>query len=378
MASKSSPVPATIVSSATALAVGDYHACAVVAGGALKCWGRNNNGQLGDTTGTDNVLGVLPTGFEANTGIIAAGSTHTLALDGPGTLSGWGANNQGQLGDGTTTQRTSPSPVPTIPDVPVLLDGGSNHSCAILPGGYASCWGYNSFGQVGDGTNTQRTKPVIIPSLSSGVTWIAAGGNHTCAVVNGGVQCWGSNSNGQLGEGDTTNRNVPYQVTGLTSGVVAVDAGPAHSCAVLATGAVQCWGYNNYGQLGDGTQIQRTTPVAVTGITNAIAIRTGSDSFSANYGFSCALLTGGTVKCWGFNYSGELGNGTTSGFVTANPTPVAVLGITNAIAIRTGNKFACALLADQTVKCWGDDSYGQLGDNSLYRLTPTYAVGFGG
>ena len=196
---------------------------------------------------------------------------------------------------------------------------GLYHTCALLSTGAVKCWGYNPHGQTGDGTTTTpRTTPVDVSGLSSGVTAISAFYYHTCALLStGAVKCWGLNTFGQLGDNSQTTRLTPVDVSGLSSGVDAISAGVYHTCAVLSTGAVKCWGYNPYGQLGDNSQTNRLTPVAVSGLSSGVT------AISAGYLHSCAFLSTGAVKCWGGNNFGQLGDNSQ----TTRLTPVAVSGI---------------------------------------------------
>jgi alpha-tubulin suppressor-like RCC1 family protein len=259
--------PVTIPISATAVATGGYHTCAVTSGGGVKCWGDNFYSQLGDGTTTTRLTPVDVSGLTSGVTAVAA-SFHTCAVTSVGGLKCWGWNADGQLGDGTTTTRPTPVDLSGLTSGVTAVATGISHTCAVTSGGGVKCWGNNTYGQLGDGTTTTRLTPVDVSGLTSGVTAVRAAFNHTCAVTSGGgVKCWGCNFVGQLGDGTGTDRLTPVDVSGLTSGVTAVGVGNgSHTCAVTSSGRVQCWGWNVNGQLGDGTTTDSLTPVDVSGL----------------------------------------------------------------------------------------------------------------
>jgi len=299
-----------------ALTAGQYHTCALLSGGGVRCWGFNSSGQLGDGTVTTSATPVNVTGLSSGVQAITAGSNHTCALLNGGGVMCWGFNSSGQLGDSTTTSRGSPVNVIGLSSGVLAVTAGDNHTCAVTNGGGVKCWGSNDYGQLGDSTVAQRTTPVDVAGLGGPVQAITAGGYHSCALTGGGVQCWGFNGDGELGDGTTTNRMTPVSVNGLSSGVQAISAGSNHTCA-LRGGGVQCWGFNGQGQLGDGTFTPRLIPVAVSGLSSGI------QAIAAGALHSCALLSGGGVMCWGANTFGQLGDGSSN----QRTVPVNVIGL---------------------------------------------------
>jgi alpha-tubulin suppressor-like RCC1 family protein len=249
------------------------------------------------------------------------------------------------------------------------VSAGGEYTCVRLSDGTAQCTGRNQFGQHGDGGQTDSTLLVPVSGLAT-ATRVTAGDEFACALMaDGTAKCWGLGESGQRGDGTFgTFALVPVTVNGLT-GAVALAAGYGHTCALLSNATMRCWGENREGQLGNGTTAIPGTPqpVAVSGITGATAFTTGAYH-------SCALLGNGTVRCWGRN-QGQLGNGT----YTSSSTPVAVTGITNAVAVSGGGAHTCAVLGDGTVRCWGENEFGALGNGTtVTSTTPVQVVGVSG
>jgi alpha-tubulin suppressor-like RCC1 family protein len=362
------PVAPAVSSAASAVSAGFYHSCALTRAGGLKCWGSNEWGQLGDGTTTDRHTPVAVSRLRSGVTAVAAGGAFTCALIASGGVKCWGANTYGQLGDNKACgeQCQTPVNVPGLASGVVAISAGGGHACAAMSGGGVKCWGINDFGQLGDGSTTERDTPVDVSGLGSSVVAIAAGGYHTCALTDaGGVTCWGS-------DGRTTGPHPPLDVSGLTSGVAMVSAGESHTCALTSAGGVKCWGDNFVGQLGDGTETGRySAPVNVSGLTGDVA------GVSAGYEHTCAFTTAGRVKCWGRNSQSQLGDGTRK----KRHTPVNVAGPTRGVAaVAGGGAHTCALTTSGGVKCWGGNGYGQLGDDKACGNrcpTPVQVVGFG-
>ena len=247
-ASQTVPVPLTDVK---AIAAGASHTCALMkTAGAVKCWGSNSFGELGD--GNYFVSSHTPVDVLALSDVtaIAAGSGHTCALTDAGGVKCWGDNEYGQLGiDHVTPYSDTPVNVTSLDSGVAAIAAGGIHTCALIKGGGVKCWGYNHHGQLGDGTYTQRDTPTTVHE-STGFKAVAAGAEHTCALTEaGGVKCWGDNEYGQLGDDNApTDRNEPVNVYNLDSGIKAIAAGARHSCALTDGGSARCWGLNDRGQ----------------------------------------------------------------------------------------------------------------------------------
>lgn len=355
--------------------------CAITSLNAAVCWGWNAHGALGADIqdvhlGTSNrpvgVVGAASGIAGVTVGSGTGGAGYACFVSTSGGAKCWGNNSAGQLGDGSASNRTLPVGVQGLDSGVESIDAGGGlgpgHTCAQMSSGGVKCWGANSDGQLGNGTTIGSWVPVEVTGLT-GVSGLVAGGHHTCALLsNSQVQCWGSNEHGQLGNGSTLNQTSPVTVcessdclTPLT-GVVSLTAGEDHTCARLNTGTVKCWGENLYGQIGDGTQIDRTTPVST--------LAGSATALDAGFYHTCVLLSSTKVQCWGYNQHGELGNGT-SGNPSLVPVSVCATGasvpcgsnlLTGVSAVAGGYYHTCALMAAGGAKCWGDRSVGQLGD----------------
>jgi alpha-tubulin suppressor-like RCC1 family protein len=329
---------------------------------------------------------------------VTLGDLHTCVVLDTGGVQCWGNNDNGQLGNGTTVTTTTPVVVSNLSAVRQLSAGGS-FTCALVHGGTVRCWGLNGNGQLGDASTTDSLVPVTVSGLT-GAKAVAAGGFHACATTSSGtVACWGHDGMGQLGDGPLpdgtpdpsdnppgTASSVPVAVQGIAAAdsAVAVALGEFHSCAVLASGAVRCWGHNGFGQLGDGTTIDRASSVPVVGLPDpasnpAVAITAGSSH-------TCVLLDDDTVRCWGANDYGQLGHKTAErpaseqpddvlvALMVPSPTPLTVqvdsdvdpgaddlADLDGVTALSAGQYHACALTSGGTVRCWGQNQRGQLG-----------------
>ncbi|MFO0631107.1 MAG: hypothetical protein U0325_36525 [Polyangiales bacterium] len=323
----------------------------------VRCWGDNSMGQAGQTerrffqTPVRVDLGLTTTATQSAPGILAlaTGRAHTCVILQRGTVRCWGSDANGRLGGGTRQ-----SDVPGLREV-TQIAAGAAHTCALLQDRTVRCWGGNASGQAGRPASDSVATPTEV-GLSD-VTAITAGAAHTCAVQAGGqVWCWGSNADGQLGIGSAPSSDVPVMVPLSATGAplfpeVIVYAGERHTCARLSDGTARCWGYNNNGQLGDGTTTSRMTPVTVPGLG---ATENPVTSLAAGAEHTCAGMRDGTVRCWGANDKGQLGNNST----TRSTMPVAVADLTRAIALSAGASHTCAHQVNGTVRCWGGQGLG--------------------
>ncbi|MFY9487755.1 MAG: Ig-like domain-containing protein, partial [Solirubrobacterales bacterium] len=344
------------------IAAGSAHGCGSTFEGFMYCWGENASGQLGENSSTDS-FAPLPVYDVSAPTAVTAGLAHTCVILASGQAQCWGTRSSGQVGDGVTGTsiriRTNVSGMTTAS----RISAGNNHTCALVVAATVHCWGTNGLRQLGDGTTVGSSNvPTTVTGLSS-VIAVDSGGNHTCAIVTGGqAKCWGGNASGQIGNGNTTSPiTAATNVTGVNN-ATAISTGGSHSCAIVGTGSVKCWGQGANGQLGNGASASSSTAVNVSGITNATAIEVGDFH-------SCAIVALGAVKCWGAAGFGRLGNGDSA---TDRNTPVDVSGLIGAVKIAAGGSHTCATLGSGKAYCWGKAADGALGNglNSPDRTTP--------
>ncbi|MBK8050721.1 MAG: hypothetical protein IPK16_28595, partial [Anaerolineales bacterium] len=273
----------------------------------------------------------------------------------------WGDGRYGQLGDGTWIAHTIPAPVIGLAAPPVMVDTGTDSSCAVVATGNVQCWGDNTHGRLGDGTTLSRNQPVTVTGLTKAITAVAMGSEHVCALsIDGHVFCWGHNSSGQLGDGTLDSRATAAEVPNLGPGITGITSGRYHTCALLADGGAKCWGQNNNGQLGDGTEITRTVPIDVVALGGKVL------EIDAGAYHTCVRLLNGNMQCWGDNATGQLGDGT----LQSRAIPAYVEGISDVTGISTGMLHTCAVRATGDVYCWGYNMFGELGNGTGLDFVP--------
>ena len=337
----------------TQVAAASDHTCALTASGGVQCWGSNNLGQLGNGSATSSQIPVPVSGLSSGVVAIATAASSTCALTTSGGVECWGSNAQGQLGNGSTTDSSTPVPVTGLGSGVAAITVGAGHACAVTTLGAVNCWGLNASGQLGNNSLTNSSVPVVVNGFTGGAIAVAAGANHTCALTtSGAVRCWGSNAAGQVGNGSTTNTQIPVLVSGLSSGIASIAAGNSRSCALTLAGGVQCWGGDS---AAGGPLPQSSTPAAVSGLASGIT------SIALGGSHICAVTASGGVQCVGRNNLGQLGNNST----TDSLAPVTPIGLgSNAASVVAGTDDSCALTTFGEVECWGGNSAGQLGNNS--------------
>ncbi|MGB1475702.1 MAG: RCC1 domain-containing protein [Candidatus Poseidoniaceae archaeon] len=357
-------------SSVDQLTGGGWHTCMLREDGTVMCWGNNYYGQIGvgyrNTSGGVNPVDVTLYGGHTATQL-SAGGFHNCAILDDGSVACWGYNQAGTLGDGTYDDRYVPSPTLGFGaglDA-ILLSSGYYHTCALLSDDSISCWGSNEFGQIGNGEidgNLGVSTPYSIPEFGPGsnASLVRAGGHATCAVTTDGeLYCWGYKALKGV-TGDNQHISSPNHIPNSGTNVTDVSVGGYHTCALLENGSVMCWGRNDYGQRGLGY-----TQSATDSFTEREVIDFGNNrtalQVSAGTHHSCAILEDWEIVCWGNNTYGQLGN--TPSNYEANPISVPGLdGMAKPENLFLGNFHTCVVFEDKSVSCWGRNVNGQVGD----------------
>jgi alpha-tubulin suppressor-like RCC1 family protein len=344
------------------VSAGGFHTCGVTTGDQAYCWGRGTEGQLGDGTTTNRLTPVPVAGGLRFRQVRAGGDAHTCGLSLDNQAYCWGGNTFGRLGDGTTTNRLTPVPISGGLSFR-QVDAGVFHTCGVTIENVAYCWGG---GILGDRARTGSLTPVAVAGAHR-FRQVSAGSTHTCGLnLLDRALCWGDNTFGKLGDGTTAlRRQGPVRVVGgLQFGQLS--AGGQHTCGVTTADRVFCWGGNEAGQLGDGTTTSPLTPVAVAGGRRFLRVSTGGDH-------TCAVNPLDVAFCWGENSRGQLGDNTT----TPRLTPIRVVGGLRFREVSAGSFHTCGVTTGDRAYCWGSNNFfGQLGDGTLKnRRRPTAVVG---
>ena len=331
-------------------------------------WGSNGNGQLGDGTAVAKSSPVTVVGGIADWAQVAAGFYHSVGVTTTGVAYAWGSNINGQLGDGTAVAKSSPvTVVGGITDW-AQVSAGNNHSLGVTATGVAYAWGNNFYGQLGDNTVTNRSSPVTVVGGITDWAQVSAGSYHSVGVTTTGVAyAWGNNFYGQLGDNTVTNRSSPVTVVGGITNWAQVSAGDLHSLGVTTTGVAYGWGSNIYGGLGDGTTVAKSSPITVIGgITNWAQVEGGGRH-------SVGVTTTGVAYAWGLNINGQLGDGT----AVSKLSPVTVVGgITDWAQVSAGGEHSVGVTTTGVAYAWGSNGNGQLGDGTTAnRSSPVTVVG---
>lgn len=374
IATQQAQAQTTTIPTGPTVATGNGFACAIAVTGAVECWGQNLNGQLGrgNTSNTSvDTSTPAPTGpLPAAATQIAAGQNHVCALLEGGGVHCWGQASSGQTGTNQTTGNvTSPTAVTGLAGPVAQIAAGNTSTCATLESGQVMCWGNNQYGQLGNGETEHSPVPVFVEDITD-ATSVAVGLHHACAVSeDGSVRCWGRNNFRNLGDTTDSDSPVPVDVTVLDEPARQVVTGNGFTCALLESDEVRCWGNNGNGQLGMEPPSSVPVPEAQTveGLTDIpLALST-----SGNASQVCAVLADETVRCWGNNITGQLGNGE-SGFGEYSAAPVDVIDLADdPVGVFVGSNFTCAVFADHSVQCWGNNNQQQLGEFPAGGVFPT-------
>jgi Alpha-tubulin suppressor and related RCC1 domain-containing proteins len=345
------------------IASGYGHSCAVSGRGNVWCWGYNLRGQLGIGATTDE-LEPQRVVIDGRVIQVSLGSVFSCALTSAGNVFCWGFNGHGELGNQTNASSSVPVRVALPNRAFRQLAVGVSHACAIDDRDRLWCWGDNVEGQLGDGTIISRSTPFRVLGVPGPITSVGAGIRHTCAIGRQGrVWCWGSNFRGQVGDGTTTNRRSPVEVPAMGRFNIAVAPGGHSTCAINRRNFLSCWGANDTGQLGNGTFDTAHLPQRVTLSERFRSVSVGASSVTGTWVTVCGVTRFGDSYCWGNNNAGQLGIGQTE--VATLPQQVTALGAdVRGFSVAHNGENTCAINAAGIAFCWGDNSFGQLGDGT--------------
>ncbi len=355
---RATPIQISLINTVKAVSCGLNHTLALKADGTVWAWGYNNYGQLGNGETINRGAPVPVSGLTSVKQVISVSNAYSVALKEDGTVWAWGLNSNGQLGDGTTVSKSTPVQVKGLSSIK-SISCSSTFCIALKSDGTVWSWGNNQYGQLGDGTTISRTVPVQVSGLTS-VKKVVVGLYYCLALKeDGSVWSWGYNAHGELGDGYKVNRSAPVQISQLNS-VNDITCGQYHTLALKQDGTVWSWGYNNVGQLGDGTNTSKSVPTQIPDLNNIKSIGCGRYNTSTTNGcdYSAVLKQDGTVWTWGYNGYGQLGNGTT----TSSNKPVQVFDLTSVKNIFCQDVSTCAIKEDGTVWAWGYNANGELGN----------------
>ena len=332
------------------LSAGAGHTCVIKSDNSLWCWGSNDYWQLGNKNTKESNVPVLVDGLADEPVSVVAANGFTCTLLKNEEVYCWGANESGQLGDGSNQNRSVPTKVFGLEGVKMISARG-NHACAITQDESVYCWGDNTYGQLGDGTRKNRNKPVLVKTGDYSTEMISAGSDFSCLLTGDSrIMCWGRAEYGATGLPPDADYLSPTEVTDMDTSVKLVSAGGLYTCAITEDGRVACWGNGD------------STILFINGFSGKPV------NISAGGYHACLLLDTGGVQCWGDNSEGQLGNG--DNYYKSSSKPVDVNGIdSGAIFVSSGTAHSCVLLKDNRIKCWGANYYGQLGNGNNYHST---------
>jgi alpha-tubulin suppressor-like RCC1 family protein len=367
---------------------GHFHSCGITSLGNTFCWGNNTYGQLGDNTTIDRSLPVAIDTTNLSGGetfvSLSLGSGHSCGVTSLKNTFCWGLNSSGQLGDNTTTNSSLPIAVDlsnlAAGEKIILVSLGSSHNCGVTNIGNTFCWGNNTYGQLGDNTGIAKQRPTAVDmsNLGAGETFVSVslGYLYSCGNTSlGKTFCWGINSHGNLGDNTVIHKSLPTAVdtTNLSAGetFVSISAGSNHTCGITSIGNTFCWGRNNSGQLGDNTAVNSSLPIAVD-----LANLTNGEKFvsvSSGLNINCGVSSLGNTFCWGLNTYGQLGDNTI--ISRSLPTAVNTTNLASGekfISLSLGYSYSCGITSFGNTFSWGRNDFGQLANNTTTdSLTPT-------